>query len=91
MVKESKRCTQDVLDPKTKKTRPCKNKKVDKTEYCSCHGEVDMKAIQVKKKGNGFVFDLYINKCCFCNEEIKMESQACGSCARNMSMRGFNY
>ena len=73
------RCTVIVLDNKTKKSRKCKNITNDSI-FCRIHINTFIPIINNNFDSN----TVYINKCCFCNEECNPCSQSCGRCARNL-------
>lgn len=72
-----------------------------KTNKNQCPAEViDKKTGKLRRCKNKYYYCryhqpkedfIYSNKCCYCNDEIKIESQACGSCARVQSMKAFGF
>ena len=48
----------------------------------------DVEPLISESKNNN---SMYINKCCFCNNEIPWESQSCGLCSRGLSSYGLSF
>ena len=65
------RCEKVLIDKNTRQERLCRNPKLDNNYYCLVHKDC--------------MVDNYKNYCCFCNDEIRIDSQSCGRCARQLS------